>query len=155
MEGFRSIADATSAKTRCHARMEGPWSSSDNRLPRALIVPTGISNKGSISITDASSATSKPLWYTQFITYFQCFPQHRKGIWEIETLRKQDNEADETSAIIKIHVLSRTLAGTPKLLHCDSHGSEMSCDYHSIGDVIIDKRSNIRQVSVFISFHQE
>ena len=41
----RRIVDATSAKIRCHARMEGPGSSRDDELPRAFIVPTGISNK--------------------------------------------------------------------------------------------------------------
>ena len=57
------------------------------RIARALIVPIGISRKGFGRTADAISTKDKPLQYLYFITYFECFHQHRKGIREIKTRR--------------------------------------------------------------------
>ena len=68
------------------------------RIARALIVPIGISRKGFGRIADATSAKDKPLQYPHFITYFECFHQHRKGIREIKTRRKTKRTRHQQSS---------------------------------------------------------
>ena len=133
MEGYRSIADATSAKTRCYTRMESPCSFGKTDCTCLdLISPIGISRKGFGRITDAPSVKDKPLQYPHFITYFECFHQHRKGIREIKTRRgmKQTRHQQSSKSTFS-HGNSKNLQ------HCDSHRNELSRDCHPIGDVII------------------
>ena len=102
------------------------------RIARTLIVPIGISRKGFGRIADATSVKVKPLQYPHFITYFECFHQHRKGIREIKTRRgmKQTRHQQSSKSTFS-HGNSKNLQ------HCDSHRNELSRDCHPIGDVII------------------
>ena len=117
------------------------------RIARALIVPIGISRKGFGRIADATSVKDKPLQYPHFVTYFECFHQHRKGIREIKTRRGMKQTRHQQSSKSTF-----SHANSKNLQHCDSHRNELSRDCHPIGDVIINKRSDTIQREQLLAF---
>ena len=114
------------------------------RIARALIVPIGISRKGFGRIADATSAKDKPLQYPHFVSYFECFHQHRKGIRGIKTRRKMKQTRHQQSSKSTF-----SHGNTKNLQHCDSHRNELSCDCHPIGDVIINKCSDAIRMRIW------